>query len=517
MPGRRSAVRARGPRGGGGGESPGEGRAEGSSGSGAGKGRQRRGRQPKRQGWGKEEESRRRGKEGGESCGGGCARRCVSRRRRKMRLKIGFILRSLLVVGSFVGLVVLWSSLSPRLDDPSPLIGRRVSDPPAPSGGGDLQLVLFARASGGSRGRRGRARRWRRSSAGGAGAAGAGRGRRAPRSPSPPPAAGPPPRRPFLPRFPAPGPAAAPRAAAAAAAAAAALHAGAAGRSGGRARRRCEAAARPFSPRPLSAGTAALAARGRGRVRAAACGAGRPGGGEMPPLPSPVRARPLGPPSLPPPRRPGAPQPGAPPAGPPARERERDGAPPPGLAESAASPSTPVARGRGATCGRGLARDRRVLSLPWPGEGRRRRGVAGRPAAASRLLQGIPLYPGGVALPALSGGRGAGAPSRAAAGLLGRKLTCARAPPLLAGRLLARPDAGGGGGVAERPAPPLGRICLPPKARVLALTLPCFGGFSQAPRNISYREPRREGPRRRRRLPGPRLASASSRTRSPPS
>nr|XP_019588809.1 PREDICTED: N-acetylgalactosaminyltransferase 7 isoform X3 [Rhinolophus sinicus] len=36
-----------------------------------------------------------------------------------MRLKIGFILRSLLVVGSFLGLVVLWSSLSPRLDDPS--------------------------------------------------------------------------------------------------------------------------------------------------------------------------------------------------------------------------------------------------------------------------------------------------------------------------------------------------------------------------------------------------------------
>lgn len=105
-----------------------------------------------------------------------------------MRLKIGFILRSLLVVGSFLGLVVLWSSLSPRLDDPSRQSRMRVSDTPAPSGGGDLQLVLFARASGGSRGRRGRERRWHRSSAGGAGAARADPGQRAPRTQSPPPA-----------------------------------------------------------------------------------------------------------------------------------------------------------------------------------------------------------------------------------------------------------------------------------------------------------------------------------------
>lgn len=51
---------------------------------------------------------------------------------------------------------------------------------------------------------------------------------------------------------------------------------------------------------------------------------------------------------------------------------------------------------------------------------------------------------------------------------------------------------------AEPPPPPppiapLGRICLPPKARVLGLTLPCFGGFSQTPWNFSNREPRREG------------------------
>lgn len=46
---------------------------------------------------------------------------------------------------------------------------------------------------------------------------------------------------------------------------------------------------------------------------------------------------------------------------------------------------------------------------------------------------------------------------------------------------------------AEPPIAPLGRICLPPKARVLGLTLPYFGGFSQTPRNFSYPEPRREG------------------------
>ncbi|XP_068607244.1 N-acetylgalactosaminyltransferase 7 [Brachionichthys hirsutus] len=41
-----------------------------------------------------------------------------------MRLKVGFILRSLLVIGTFLGLVVLWSSLSPKPDDESPF-GKR--------------------------------------------------------------------------------------------------------------------------------------------------------------------------------------------------------------------------------------------------------------------------------------------------------------------------------------------------------------------------------------------------------
>uniref|UniRef100_A0A667ZWG9 Polypeptide N-acetylgalactosaminyltransferase n=1 Tax=Myripristis murdjan TaxID=586833 RepID=A0A667ZWG9_9TELE len=41
-----------------------------------------------------------------------------------MRLKVGFILRSLIVVGTFLGLVVLWSSLSPKPNDDSPF-GKR--------------------------------------------------------------------------------------------------------------------------------------------------------------------------------------------------------------------------------------------------------------------------------------------------------------------------------------------------------------------------------------------------------
>ncbi|KAG8014991.1 N-acetylgalactosaminyltransferase 7 [Nibea albiflora] len=41
-----------------------------------------------------------------------------------MRLKVGFILRSLLVVGTFLGLVVLWSSLSPKANDGNPF-GKR--------------------------------------------------------------------------------------------------------------------------------------------------------------------------------------------------------------------------------------------------------------------------------------------------------------------------------------------------------------------------------------------------------
>uniref|UniRef100_A0A665W9I4 Polypeptide N-acetylgalactosaminyltransferase n=1 Tax=Echeneis naucrates TaxID=173247 RepID=A0A665W9I4_ECHNA len=43
-----------------------------------------------------------------------------------MRLKVGFILRSLLVVGTFLGLVVLWSSLSPKPGNENPF-GKRVS------------------------------------------------------------------------------------------------------------------------------------------------------------------------------------------------------------------------------------------------------------------------------------------------------------------------------------------------------------------------------------------------------
>ncbi|XP_029294523.1 N-acetylgalactosaminyltransferase 7 isoform X1 [Cottoperca gobio] len=41
-----------------------------------------------------------------------------------MRLKVGFILRSLLVIGTFLGLVVLWSSLSPITNDENPF-GKR--------------------------------------------------------------------------------------------------------------------------------------------------------------------------------------------------------------------------------------------------------------------------------------------------------------------------------------------------------------------------------------------------------
>uniref|UniRef100_A0A7N8X4Y3 Polypeptide N-acetylgalactosaminyltransferase n=1 Tax=Mastacembelus armatus TaxID=205130 RepID=A0A7N8X4Y3_9TELE len=44
-----------------------------------------------------------------------------------MRLKVGFILRSLLVVGTFLGLVVLWSSLSPKVSDENPFGKRPLS------------------------------------------------------------------------------------------------------------------------------------------------------------------------------------------------------------------------------------------------------------------------------------------------------------------------------------------------------------------------------------------------------
>ncbi|KAM3831255.1 N-acetylgalactosaminyltransferase 7 isoform 3-T3 [Vipera latastei] len=43
-----------------------------------------------------------------------------------MRLKLGFLLRVVLLVGSFLGLLLLWSSLSPRAEEPSP--GEKIRD-----------------------------------------------------------------------------------------------------------------------------------------------------------------------------------------------------------------------------------------------------------------------------------------------------------------------------------------------------------------------------------------------------
>lgn len=56
-----------------------------------------------------------------------------------MRLKVGFILRSLLVIGTFLGLVLLWSSLSPKPSDEAPF-EKRVS-------GLTLPLTLKKRVS----------------------------------------------------------------------------------------------------------------------------------------------------------------------------------------------------------------------------------------------------------------------------------------------------------------------------------------------------------------------------------
>ncbi|CAL9700971.1 unnamed protein product [Knipowitschia caucasica] len=50
-----------------------------------------------------------------------------------MRIKVGFILRSLLVIGTFLGLVVLWSSLSPKPNDVNPFAKR--DDDFVPKGG----------------------------------------------------------------------------------------------------------------------------------------------------------------------------------------------------------------------------------------------------------------------------------------------------------------------------------------------------------------------------------------------
>ncbi|XP_023190177.1 N-acetylgalactosaminyltransferase 7 isoform X2 [Xiphophorus maculatus] len=49
-----------------------------------------------------------------------------------MRLKVGFLLRSLLVIGTFLGLVVLWSSLSPKPSDDNPF--RKKDDSFLPKG-----------------------------------------------------------------------------------------------------------------------------------------------------------------------------------------------------------------------------------------------------------------------------------------------------------------------------------------------------------------------------------------------
>lgn len=45
-----------------------------------------------------------------------------------MRLKVGFILRSLTVIGTFLGLVLLWSSLSPKANDENPFEKREGGD-----------------------------------------------------------------------------------------------------------------------------------------------------------------------------------------------------------------------------------------------------------------------------------------------------------------------------------------------------------------------------------------------------
>lgn len=215
---------------------------------------------------------------------------------------------------------------------------------PAPSGGCDLQLVLFARACGGSGGRRGRGaalapqlRRWCWLSAGRW-------GRRAPRTRFPLAATGPPPGRPFLPRFPAPGSPSDTRAAAAAEAPGTLSASGLRGGNGGElgpGSRGCSASNSVVPRIPRSRpGDAGL-------VQAAACGACRPEESEMPP--PPPRSGGPGPavqPSLPPPPVRGCSQPGASRACPPAGEWEGDGAPPPASTESAASPSTPVAGSR---------------------------------------------------------------------------------------------------------------------------------------------------------------------------
>ncbi|MBN3282321.1 GALT7 acetylgalactosaminyltransferase, partial [Polyodon spathula] len=52
-----------------------------------------------------------------------------------MRLKIGFILRSLLIVGTFIGLIVLWSSRTPKSSDEKPFaqVVERLASNPLPN------------------------------------------------------------------------------------------------------------------------------------------------------------------------------------------------------------------------------------------------------------------------------------------------------------------------------------------------------------------------------------------------
>lgn len=196
-------------------------------------------------------------------------------------------------------------------------------------------------------------------------------------------------------------------------------------------------------------------------VQAAACGAGRPGGGEMPPLPSPpVQPRPLGAALPPPPPARGCCSPGSP-SLPAAAGWEGDGAPPPALTGSVAAPSSPVAGGRepGARWARGLVLDRPCLPLPWRREGRLARWGGGRQRGGpSRSGAGSPRGPllGAALLPERPG---AGSSSRAATGLLGRESNLCRRRARSAGR---------GGALSS----PLRRMCLPPGASVCSLDTP---------------------------------------------
>uniref|UniRef100_A0A8B9BU92 Polypeptide N-acetylgalactosaminyltransferase n=2 Tax=Anser TaxID=8842 RepID=A0A8B9BU92_9AVES len=59
---------------------------------------------------------------GGRKAGGARRREAGGRGRAggRMRLKLGFLLRAVLLAGSFLGLLLLWSSLSPRAEEPAP-------------------------------------------------------------------------------------------------------------------------------------------------------------------------------------------------------------------------------------------------------------------------------------------------------------------------------------------------------------------------------------------------------------